>query len=66
MDLLTYTVFSIAYILFHHCAIQINAEFKLFVMAGTFIIAGAIGWYLHSFEFALVFAVILSLIKWEN
>ncbi len=66
MDLLTYIFFSVAYIMLHHFAIQINAEFKLFVMAGTFIVAGIIGWYLHSYEFALVFAVILSLIKWEN
>ncbi|MBI4009361.1 hypothetical protein HY357_03945 [Candidatus Roizmanbacteria bacterium] len=66
MDLTTYAVVSIAYILFMHFAIQINAEFKLFVMVGIFIVCGAVGAFLHSYEFGLVAGIILSQIKWEN
>lgn len=66
IDLFTYAVISFIYILIMHFAIQINEEFKLFVMTGIFIVCGAIGAYLHSYEFGFVAAVILSQIKWEN
>ncbi len=64
MDLFTYAALSIGYIMFHHFAIQINPEFKLFMMVGIFIFGGAVGMFLGSYEFGFVAAVILSLIKW--
>ena len=66
IDLFTYAVISFIYILIMHFAIQINAEFKLFVMVLIFIFGGIVGAFLHSYEFGLVAAVIISQIKWEN
>ncbi|OGK21004.1 hypothetical protein A2866_02710 [Candidatus Roizmanbacteria bacterium RIFCSPHIGHO2_01_FULL_39_8] len=66
MDLLTYCVISIIYILLMHFAIQINAEFKLFVMVLIFFFGGVVGTFLQSYEFGLVAAIIISQIKWEN
>lgn len=64
MDLLTYAVISAVYIMIMHFAVGISQGFKLFVMVGIFILGAAFGAYLNLYEFGLVAAVILSLIKW--
>lgn len=64
MDLLTYVVISAIYIMIMHFAVGISQEFKLFVMIGIFIFGGVVGAYLQTYEFGLVLAIILSLIKW--
>lgn len=64
MDLLTYAIISIVYIMIMQFAVGINEEFNRFIMIGTFIIGAAMGAYINSYEFGLGAAIILSLILW--
>lgn len=64
MDLFMYAVFSLFYIIVIHFAIAVHKEFNLFLMTGIFVLAGALGFYLGSYEMSLAGAVILSLLFW--
>jgi len=64
MDLLTYAIISLVYIMIMQFAVGINEEFNRFIMIGAFIIGAAMGAYIHSYEFGLGAAIILSLILW--
>lgn len=64
MDLLTYAIISIVYIMVMHLAISINDEFNIFLMVGIFIIGAAMGAYLNSYDFGFGAAIVLSLIFW--
>jgi len=64
MDLLLYIVFSSVYIMVIHFAVAIRDQFNLFLMIGLFVLGGAIGWQMHSYEIGFVFAIISSLLFW--
>jgi len=47
-----------------HFAVAIRDQFNLFLMIGLFVLGGAIGWQMHSYEIGFVFAIISSLLFW--
>jgi len=64
VDLFTFIIIAVVYIMVMHFAIGINNDFNLFLMIGIFVLAGALGMYLHTYEFALAAGFILTLIFW--
>ncbi|MCX7997160.1 MAG: hypothetical protein N2691_05430 [Patescibacteria group bacterium] len=62
MDLLTYTVFSTVYILLFQLALNGKNEmgFDFFLMIGTFVLGGAVGAWMGSYETGFVIAMTLS------
>ncbi len=64
MDLFIYCIFSLFYVMVIHMAIAVRKEFNLFLMTGIFVLCGAVGWYLQSYEVGFAGAIILSLIFW--
>ena len=64
IDLFTYAVISLVYIMIMHFAVGINDDFKLFIMFGIFIVGAAMGAYIKSYEFGLAASFVLSLIIW--
>ncbi len=61
MNLMTYALIAIAYIMVMHLAINMGSEFSLGLMILFFILGAAIGGWLHSYESGFVGAAILSL-----
>lgn len=47
-----------------HFAIAIKNEFNIFLMIGIFIIGGAVGYLMESYEMGFVASIIFSLIFW--
>ncbi len=64
ITLFLYIVLAAVYIMVIHFAIAIGNEFNLWSMIAIFIFAGVIGWWMHSYEGALVLGIILSLLFW--
>lgn len=64
IDLFTYAVIAFVYIMIMHLAVGVGGEFNLFIMIILFIIGAAMGAYIHSYEFGLGAAIVLSLITW--
>lgn len=64
MDLFTFIVISVVYIMVIHFAIQIRDWFDTFSMIGLFILGGVFGWYMQSYDAGLVFGIVTSLIFW--
>lgn len=62
--LIYYAAASVIYIMLIHFALAIKGQFNLFLMAGIFVVGGAIGFFLNSYQAGFVAAVILSLIFW--
>ena len=62
MDLMYYIVFSVVYILLFNMAINGDNEmgFNFFLMIGTFILGGAIGYFFNSYDIGFVVAMIMS------
>lgn len=64
IDLFTYAVISLVYIMIMHFAVGIEGDFKIHIMLTIFIVGAAMGAYIHSYEFGLGVAILLSLITW--
>jgi hypothetical protein len=70
MDLFGYILLSGIYIMVYWLAIDWRNEnsmlstwdFYQYSIAGQFVFGGVVGWYMQSFEFGFVLAVVLSLI----
>lgn len=62
MDLFLYIVASAVYIMVMHFAVGIKTEFNVWFMTGFFVLGGAIGMWLHSYETGFIGAVILTLL----
>ena len=62
MDLLTYVVFSAVYILLFELALNLKNEmgFDFFLMCGTFVLGGVIGWWFNAYEIGFVVAMVMS------
>lgn len=64
MEFFLYIVFSAVYIMVIHFAIAIKDQFNIFLMIGFFVLGGAVGWFMHSYETGFVLSIILSLLFW--
>lgn len=64
MDLFTFTIIAIVYIMVIHFAMGIRDWFELFLMIGCFTFGGVLGAHLHSYEAGMVAGIVLSLIFW--
>lgn len=70
MDLLGYIVLSAVYIMVYWLAVDWRNEnstlatwdFYQYSIAGQFFIGGVLGWYMQSYEFGFVVAMVLSFI----
>lgn len=62
MDFLYYVVFSTVYILLFQLALNGKNEmgFDFFLMCGTFVLGGTIGWFFHSYDIGFVVAMTMS------
>lgn len=62
MDLTYYIVFSAAYILLFQLALNGKNEmgFDFMLMCGTFVLGGAIGYWMGSYETGFVVAMVMS------
>lgn len=64
MDLFTFIIISVVYIMVIHFAVGIRDWFELFCMIGLFILGGGFGWYMKSYDAGIVFGIVTSLIFW--
>lgn len=64
ISLFLYIVLAAVFIMVIHFALAIGNEFNLYLMTALFFFAGVIGWWMHSYEAALVLGIILSLLFW--
>lgn len=70
MDLFGYIIMSGIYIMLYWLAINWRNEnsglatwdFYQYSIAGQFVLGGVLGWYMNSYEFGFVVAMVLSLI----
>lgn len=62
MDLLYYIVFSSVYIILFQLALNGKNEmgFDFFLMCGTFVLGGAIGYFFNSYDIGFVIAMVMS------
>lgn len=62
MEFLYYIVFSAVYILLFQLALNGKNEmgFELFLMCGTFVLGGVIGWYFKAYDIGFVVAMVMS------
>ncbi len=63
-DILMYVIASAVYIMVIHFAIAINEDFKMHLLITTFVISGALGYYVCSLDIGFVLGVVLSLFLW--
>lgn len=47
-----------------HFAIAIKDQFNVFLMIGLFVLGGAVGYFMNSYEMGFALGIILSLIFW--
>lgn len=77
MDLFTYTVFSVVYIMLYYLALDWRGENSGFVnwdtwdwfyhmIAGIFLFGAALGYLTNSYSFGFVVAMVLSMIFTDN
>lgn len=64
ITLFLYIILAAVFIMVIHFAMAIGNQFNLFLMSSLFIFSGIIGWWMHSYEGALVLGIILSLLFW--
>ena len=62
MDLVLYIAFSFGYIIFFQLVLTIKEEmgFNFFLMIGTFVLGGLLGWYFDAYDIGFVIAMVLS------
>ena len=66
IDLPTYIMMSIAYLLTMHMALATTREFQFMLSIGFFVMAGFLGKVLDSYITAFVFAMVMHLIFWSK
>ena len=66
MDLTIYILLSLAYIMTIHFAFGIANQFNGWVLLATFVLGGALGWYMDSYMVGFVFAIVFDLILSNN
>lgn len=57
-----YIVFSAVYMLLFELALNLKNEmgFDFFLMAGTFVLGGIVGWYFNAYDMGFVVAMVMS------
>jgi hypothetical protein len=64
MDVLTYAVFAVIYLMIIHFAVAIKGEFNIYLMVGFFVLGGMIGQQMGNLEAGFILAIVLSLVFW--
>ncbi|NTU72997.1 hypothetical protein HGB07_02355 [Candidatus Roizmanbacteria bacterium] len=64
MDLFLYIALAAIYIMVVHFAMSMKGETSVFLMIGTFILGGGIGYFLGSYATGLLGAIVITLFLW--